>query len=142
MRFAGMALALALVLSGCGGEAAKESSPTRKATSKSSIKPAKVTTGPSATAATGVPAPGDLVDFQCSPDGEGIWKASGILRNGSKKPVTYQVTVYVGEADGKEAKAITKQVQSVQAGGSIKVELKKIPAGEDATQCYVRVLAK
>lgn len=139
MRFAGMALALVLVLSGCGAATPGVSEPKAKPTAKSSTKPAKATVKP--TAATGVPAPGDLTDFQCASDKDG-WKASGILRNGAKKPVTYKVTVFVGRADGKEADALTKEVQLVQAGGSIRLEMKKIPAAKDATQCYVRVLAK
>ena len=66
----------------------------------------------------------------------------GILRNESKKPATYQVTVFVGLANGKDAKARTQQVRPVMAGGSTKISVPSIPADKNATQCYVQVLRK
>ncbi|MGZ5401945.1 MAG: hypothetical protein ACXWDA_02240, partial [Aeromicrobium sp.] len=63
-------------------------------------------------------------------------------RNESKDRATYQVTAFVGEANGQDAKAMTTRVESVLAGGSTKVEVSKIPADKDARQCYVQVLRK
>ncbi|MDQ3157141.1 MAG: hypothetical protein M3Q98_10520 [Actinomycetota bacterium] len=140
MRFAGVAAVLCLVLAGCGGGDSPEASPTKKATTKAT--PTKATVKPTVASPTGVPAPEDLTDFQCAANKDGEWNATGILRNESRNRATYQVTVFVGEADGKDAKAMTKRVESVLAGGSSKVEVSKIPADEDAGQCYVQVLRK
>lgn len=142
MRFAGTAVVCCLVLAGCGGgDPQKESAPIKKATPAKATKTANKV-APTVAAPTGIPAPEDLTDFRCAANGKGVWNASGILENESKRRATYQVTVFVGQADGKDANARTKQVQSVLAGGSTKVELTRIPAADDATQCYVQVLRK
>ena len=141
MRFAGVAVVLCLVLAGCGdGDSPEEPTPAKKATAKAT--PAKATATATVSAPTGEPAPEDLTDFLCAADKDGEWNASGILRNESRNRATYQVTVFVGEADGKDAKAVTKRVESVLAGGSSKVEVSGIPADKDADQCYVQVLRK
>jgi hypothetical protein len=141
MRFAGMAVVCCLVLAGCGGgDSAKEPAAT-KAAAPAKVKKTTKTAPPTVAAPTGIPAPEDLTDFRCVADDKGVWNASGILENESKKRATYQVTVFVGEADGRDAKARTKQVESVLAGGSTRVELSRIPAAA-ATQCYVQVLRK
>ena len=141
MRFASVAAVLCLVLAGCGGgDSPKESAPAKKATTKAT--PTKATAKPTVPSPTGVPAPEDLTDFQCAANKDGEWNASGMLRNESRNRATYQVTVFVGEADGKDAKAMTKRVESVLAGGSSKVEVSKIPADKEAGQCYVQVLRK
>jgi hypothetical protein len=142
MRFAGVAVVMCLVLSGCGGgDSTKASAPASKATPVETQKAAG-TAAPTVAAPTGVPAPEDLTDFLCLADDEGVWDASGTLRNESKKAATYRVTVFVGEADGNDAKAATKKVRSVLAGGSSRVSVTGIPADDDATQCYVQVLRK
>ncbi len=137
MRLAGMALALCLALAGCGSASDGNAAATKKTT------PTKATPSvkPTVAAPTGVPAPGDLSDFQCLASAKGVWYSSGVLRNDSKKTVIYQVTVFVGHADGEDTKAKTKQVV-VNALGSARVAIAKIPASEGATQCYVQVLAK
>ena len=151
MRFAGMALAACLLLAGCGGDGEKaQAKPSEKATTKAAPKAPKTSKTPKAsekTAATvapptGTPAPGDLSNFQCLANDKGVWNASGLLRNGTKKQATYQLTAFIGRADGKDTAALTKEVQSVNAGGSVRVGLSKIPAAKDATQCYVQVLRK
>lgn len=140
MRFAGVAVVLCLVLTGCGGGSTEEPVPTKKATTK--VTPVKKATAPTVAAPTGVPAPEDLSDFLCEANARGVWNAVGILHNESRKTATYQVTVFVGQANGKDARARTKQIQPILAGGSTKVSLARIPAGKDATQCYVQVLRK
>ena len=135
MRTVGMALALCLVLAGCGGSSDKQATPSKKTQTTT----AAPTTKPTIAAPTGLPAPGDLHDFQCYADAKGSWNSSGILKNDSKKSVTYQVTVYVGQANGKDAKAKTKQYV-VNATGSTRVALADLPAADGATQCYFQVL--
>lgn len=140
MRFAGVVLAVGLLVAGCGGGGDPEATPTT--TAKPTPATATKTTPPTVAPPTGVPAPGDLTNVQCRADAKGVWNATGTLANDSDKMVSYQVTAFVGRADGKNAKALTKQVQNVTAHGSIKVVLAKIPAAKDATQCYVQVLRK
>lgn len=143
MRLTGMALALCLLLAGCGGG----SSATTSRTSSSTTTTATATAKPSATSKTtssstaGVPAPSALSDFQCVPDTKGVWGATGVLTNASNKPVTYQVTVFVGVANGQSGSALTKQYPMVNASGSINVSMPKLPAATGASSCYVQVLA-
>ena len=138
-------MVLCLVLAGCGGgdsTKSKSAAPTNTAPTKATPTIAAKTAAQAVAVPTGIPAPEDLTGFLCSADAKGVWNASGILRNESKKAATYQVTVFVGLANGKDAMARTQQVQPVMAGGSTKISVIKIPAAKDATQCYVQVLRK
>ena len=142
----GLTVVLCLVLTGCAGsDSAPGATATEKATTKATptrVAKTAAAVAPTIAVPTGIPAPEDLSDFLCSADAKGVWNAVGILRNDSKKAVTYQVTVLVGLANGKDAKARTQQVQPLMAGGSTKISLTKIPADKDAKQCYVQVLRK
>lgn len=153
MRFGCVTVMLVLVLTGCGGgDSTKGATPAKKTPTKTTLTKAAAaeatptiaakTAAPTVAAPTGIPAPEDLSDFLCSADAKGVWNAVGILRNESKKSATYQVTVFVGLANGKDAQARTQQVGPVLAGGSTKISVAAIPAAKDATQCYVQVLRK
>ncbi|MEO6472724.1 MAG: hypothetical protein ABIR57_12150 [Aeromicrobium sp.] len=142
MRFAGMAVAFCLLLSGCGGGNEPKASKSPASKSQPSTAKATATKKPTIAVPTGVSALEDLSDFRCAANSKGVWNASGILQNRSKKALTYQVSVFVGRANGKDGKALTKQYASINAHGSIKIKLTKIPAAKDAKQCYVQVLAK
>jgi hypothetical protein len=137
------ALALALVLAGCGGGSDPAASPTKAATKATPAKnpTKKATVKPTVAAPTGTPAPEALSSFRCAPDSKGRWNASGYLRNSGKNKVTYQVTVYVGEAAGGSEDARTAQVASVAAGGSVKFSIRKVPAPKSGGPCHVQVLA-
>lgn len=138
-------MVLCLVLAGCGGgdpAKSKSAAPTKAAAAKPTATIADRTAAAAVAVPTGIPAPEDLTDFLCSADAKGVWNAVGILRNESKKAATYQVTVFVGLANGKDAIARAQQVQPVMAGGATKISVIKIPAAKDATQCYVQVLRK
>jgi hypothetical protein len=131
-----LAVVLLLVLAGCGGGSTSEP----PAPAKTSAKPAVTTTAPKV-APTGKPAPEALSRFRCKANAKGIWNASGYLSNTAKTKVTYQVTVYVGEATGGDEKARTTQVPTVAGGGSVRFVVKKVPAPKTGGSCHVQVLA-
>lgn len=133
-----LAVALLLVLAGCGGGSAGQEPPPAKTTAAAT----QPTTKPTIAPPTGTPAPEALSRFRCAKTSKDIWNASGYLANRSKTKVTYQVTVYIGEAAGGEEKAKTRQVPNVAAGGSVKFVLKNVPAPEAGGPCYVQVLAQ
>ncbi len=129
------AASLMIALGACGGGAEPEPKPTATATAKKS-KPA-----PEPTLAAGTPAPEALSKFQCAKSKD-KWKASGYLSNRGKAAATFQVTVYVGEATGSDEKARTKQLADIQAGGSAKFAITKVPAPEEGGPCHVQVLRR
>lgn len=138
-----LAIALLLVLAACGGGSDPGAKPTAtKTTAKAEPKP---TPKPSVAAPTGTPAPEALSRFLCaidSKDSKDRWRASGTIANGGKTKATFQVTVYVGEATGSDEKARTTQLPDIQAGGSAKFEIAKVPAPEDGGSCHVQVLRR
>ena len=135
-----LAVALLLVLAGCG--AGSDDAP--PATAKTSASPTKATTAAKPTVAPpkGTPAPEALSRFSCVRDAKGVWNTSGYLANDGKSKVTFQVTVYVGQASGGEEKAKTRQVPDVAAGGSVRFVINDLPAAADTGPCHVQVLAK
>lgn len=137
MRFAGIAVAVCLLFAGCGagGAPPAKATPTTKA-----VTPTPLGT-PSIAAPTGASALQSLNDFQCAAGADGVWNSTGILQNTSKKTVTYQVTVFVGKANGERSNAKTKQYV-VSPEGSARIGLTKLPAPKGAAQCFVQVLAK
>ncbi len=139
MRTFAVALGLALLLAGCGGgsnPAAPATKPPAKAT------PAETATAkPAVAVPTGKPAPEALSSFRCAPDAKGRWNAAGYLTNSGKAKVTYQVTIYVGEASGGAEDARTAQVLNVAPGGSVKFSIRKVPAPKAGGPCHVQVLA-
>ncbi|MDR7085173.1 hypothetical protein J2X11_000012 [Aeromicrobium panaciterrae] len=130
-----LAVALLLVLAGCGGGG---ETPEPKATATATKATAKATIA----APTGTPAPEALSLFRCAKDTKGRWRASGTIANDGKKQATYQVTVYIGEAAGSDEKAKTKQLANIQAGGSAKFVIVKVPAPKDGGPCHVQVLRR
>lgn len=133
-----LAVALILVLAGCG---ASSDGPPAK-TVKTSTSPTKATTRPTVAPPKGTPAPEALSKFRCAKTSKGAWNSSGYLANRGKAKVTFQVTVYVGEAAGGAEKAKTRQVPNVAAGGSTRFVINKLPAPDDGGSCHVQVLAQ
>lgn len=141
MRVVAVALLLVLAACGGGGSEPKNSSsgtPSSAASSQTGVTP---TPQPTTAKPTGVPVPEALSGFRCEQDTEGDWNAWGLLSNDGKNKVTYQVTVYIGQATGGEEQAKTKQIPSVAAGGSVKFRISKVPAPTDGGPCHVQVLA-
>lgn len=132
-----LAVALILVLAGCGGgSAAKEPAP-----AKTSATAPTTTTKPTVAPPTGEPAPEALSRFRCAAGPKGVWRAAGYIANSSKSARTFQVTVYVGEAAGGDEKGRTKQLPNVAADGSTRFVIDKIPAAKTGGPCHVQVLA-
>lgn len=135
-----VAVALLLVLAACGGGGSDEADPAGTAAAPTQ------TTGPAPepTTATpkGEPAPEALSTFRCEQDREGRWNATGAISNSGKAKVTYQVTIYIGQATGGSERAKTKQLANVAGGGSVEFTIKNIPAPKDGGPCHVQVLAQ
>ncbi len=135
-----LAVALLLVLAGCGGSADQPSTPTKTSVAATKAT-AKATPKPTVAPPKGTPAPEALSKFHCAKD-KGKWNASGYLANRSKGKVTFQVTVYVGEAAGAAEKAKTHQVANVAADASTRFTIDDLPAPDDGGACHVQVLAQ
>lgn len=100
-----LAPVLLLAVTSCGGDA--EESAEAADSPKATVRASEPANGPSATpsgdAGTGEaansaepaqrPAPGDLVNFACTQNAKGVWAAEGDLRNPTKEPMVYSVTV-------------------------------------------------
>lgn len=141
---------VALVLSGCGGESTeaknqKSGEPTTPATT-TSVQPANegadepTDQKPITLAALdGTPQPADLSNVRCVRGEEGRWEASGTAQNSTKKDGTYQVTVFLGQADGKAAEATTKYLGEVGAGASIDFAFQKLPKAAAESTCFVQL---
>ena len=134
-----LAVALILVLAGCGGGGSDDQPSDRVTTTPT---PTETTTKPTVAPPKGTPAPEALSKFRCAKTAKGVWNSSGFLANKSKAKVTFQVTVYVGEAAGGAEKAKTRQVDNVAAGGSTRFVINNVPATNDAGPCHVQVLAQ
>ena len=129
-------LALMLALTACGGGDAKPKAEASDAPAKKAAMG-----GALPNVADGVPVPEALSDFVCTKDDKDNWKASGAVTNRSNEPVSFQVTVHVGSADGQGAPASTKRISSVQKNGSVGFELDEIETGSPDGACHVQVLA-
>ena len=137
MRWTVALLALC-VLAGCSGGSDPEPAPPTPAASEPQKAKPTPTQKPSAAAPTGEPAPEALSSFRCEPAKKGTWTAAGLLANAGKKAVTYQVSVYVGPLDDTSRRVRTVQVANVEAGGSVRFKLTKVPA--DGKECHVQVI--
>ncbi len=136
MRALAVVIVVAL-LAGCGGSGDAPAKPAPTA-----VKTTKAAPEPTIAPPTGKAAPEALSQFSCTENAKGTWKASGTISNSGKTKATYQVTVHVGEAAGKSEQAKTKQLPNIQAGGSVKFTLTKLPAPKAGGTCHVQVLRR
>ena len=140
MRWAVSVLVMAMLAAcGSGGTASDRIAETRAKEQATAAGP----TNPSAKKADGSDAAGDqapeaLSSFSCEKGDEDDWTAAGYVANDTKAAASYQVTVYVGPADGTTRKGSTQQVSNVKPGGSTRFEIDDIAA--DGDQCHVQVL--
>src|SRR5688500_15011331 len=127
-------LALMLALTACGGGDAKPKGAASDAPEKKAAMDAALPN-----VADGTSMPEALSAFVCERDDKGDWKASGAVTNRSKDPVSFQVTVHVGSADGQGAPATTKRISSVQKNGSVGFALDEIETRAPDGDCHVQV---
>jgi hypothetical protein len=135
-----LAVALILVLAGCGG--GSDDQPAKPVKTSATPTKATTTTTPTVASPKGTPAPEALSKFRCAKTAKGVWNTSGYLANDGKSKVTFQVTVYIGEAAGGAEKAKTRQVANVAAGGSTRFVINNVPTTDDSGDCHVQVLAQ
>jgi hypothetical protein len=128
-----VAVALMLAVTGCGGDAKPKASgePEKKVAMDGALP----------NVAGGMSAPEALSDFACERDDEGTWRASGAVTNRTKEPVSFQVTVHVGNVDGQGQPASTKRISSVQKNGSVGFEFDEIETRAVDGSCHVQVVA-
>lgn len=132
MRVTTAVVMIAVLLSGCGGSGDDASSDRSPATAKvATVSPAPL---------EGKPAPEDLSGFGCDRSDAGVWSSSGVLKNATKADATYQVTVFLGEANGKPANATTKHIGVIKAGQSLAFAYESLPEAAADVQCFVQVL--
>ena len=129
-------LALMLALTACGGGDAKPKADASNAPAKKAAMG-----GALPNVAEGRSMPESLSDFACERDDKGSWKASGVVKNRTKEPVSFQVTVHVGSADGQGQPASTKRISSVQKNGSVGFEIDEVETRAADGLCHVQVLA-
>ncbi len=128
-------LAVMLALTSCGlGDDEPKAKP-KPAATKAALD------GALPNVAEGRSMPEALSDFSCKRDDKGAWSASGAVTNRTSKPLSFQVTVHVGNADGQSAPASTKRISSVQKNGSVGFEIDEIETRSTDVRCHVQVLA-
>jgi hypothetical protein len=131
-----VSVALMLAVTGCSGDAKPKAGASSEPQKKVAMD------GALPNVAGGMSAPEALSDFACERDDKGTWTASGAVTNRTKEPVSFQVTVHVGNVDGQGQPASTKRISSVQKNGSVGFELAEIETGGSADgPCHVQVLA-
>ncbi|MEJ7635050.1 hypothetical protein [Aeromicrobium sp.] len=131
-----LAVALLLVLTGCGGGSDGKAPATDKTTGSPVAAPTKATIAPP----SGTPAPEALSKFRCDKSAKGPWRASGQLSNVAKTKAKFQVTIYIGQASGGQEQAKTTKTADVAPGRSVRFVIDKVPAAADGGPCRVQVL--
>jgi len=116
-----------LALAGCGG--------VPKVTPQSSAPPGPVvpTIGPGTVIADA------LTEAHCVPAADGAWTANGVVKNTTKQTRSFDVNIYVGQADGEAGVAQVVKVKKLAAGKSAPWKAAAVQATSPAGPCYIRV---
>lgn len=128
----------AAVVGGCSSSASEQSGDPTSTTDASSK---QQNDDASASVDGGVAAPDTLSAFQCEPDDQGRWRASGTLTNGERDDAAYRVTVVVAPPGTPSATAREITVPDVASGESVDFTSEQLPAttGDDPL-CSVQVV--
>lgn len=122
------ALTAALALGGCGG-------------SEPDAKTARPTQAPAPKGMKSVVAGDALVNAQCAPDaeGEGVWAASGVVKNRAKTARSFDVVVQIGPADGQESPAVVKKLGKIAGGKTAEFAVSGIRPSVPTGPCHLQV---
>ena len=93
------------------------------------------------TVSAGALVPNALVDARCAPDPSGVWSATGVLENTTKQPMSFDVIVHLGAANGQPATAHVKRVRNVAAGKSADFTVAIVDDKAPTGPCHVQVRA-
>jgi hypothetical protein len=80
-----------------------------------------------------------LTAAHCARTAKGAWSASGTIKNTTKKPLAFDVTIYVGPPDDKRGTAHVTHVPTVAAGKSATWVSPVVQAASPAGPCHIRV---
>jgi hypothetical protein len=118
---------LTLTVTGCGG--------IPKVTPKTTASPGPVvpTIGP------GTVMTDALTEARCVQGVNGGWAASGVVKNTTKQTRSFDVNIYVGQADGKAGVARVVAVKKLAAGKSAPWKAVAIQPTSPDGPCYIRV---
>ncbi|MDN5853589.1 MAG: hypothetical protein L0K86_12240, partial [Actinomycetia bacterium] len=84
--------------------------------------------------------PDSLTEFQCAPDDDGLWSASGTLTNNDKAAADFRVTVVGAPGGAPSATGRRITVADVPSGKSRGFSSMRLPATEgDDPVCSVQV---
>jgi hypothetical protein len=117
----------ALALAGCGGVPKV----TPKATT--SAGPVVPTIGP------GTVMTDALTEAHCLQGADGTWTAKGVVKNTTKETRSFDVNIYVGQADGQAGVAQIVAVKKLAAGKSAPWTAPVVQATSATGPCYIRV---
>jgi hypothetical protein len=138
-----LAVALAISLIGCGGGGAGDSDGAGDdaAANPSASTPTSPVASSPDSVPTAVDAAGDLSEFACAPGKNGVWNASGVLTNSTRRAADYRVTVVVAEGPGVSAPGKQRTLTALAPATPAPFALRRVFAGgaADAT-CQVEVL--
>lgn len=119
--------ALTLALAGCGGV------PRVTPASTDSPGPVVPTIGP------GTVMTDALTEAHCARSPAGVWMANGVVKNTTKKTWSFDVNIYVGQADGEAGVAQVVTVRKLAAGKSAPWKAAAVQATSPNGPCYIRV---
>jgi hypothetical protein len=136
-----LAVALAISLIGCGGGGTSDGGGDDTAASPSASTPTSPVASSPDSVPTAVDAAGDLSEFVCAPGRNGVWNASGVLTNSTRRAADYRVTVVVAEGPGVSAPGKQRTLTALAPAKPAPFAMRRVFAGgaADAT-CQVEVL--
>jgi hypothetical protein len=125
--FVAVSAVLMLALAGCGGVPKV----TPKATA--SAGPVVPTIGP------GTVMTDALTEAHCLQIADGTWTAKGVVKNTTKQTRSFDVNIYIGQADGQAGVAQVVAVKKLAAGKSAPWKAPAVQATSPTGPCYIRV---
>ncbi|RLV56186.1 hypothetical protein D9V41_07025 [Aeromicrobium phragmitis] len=127
LRRAWVTVLMVAVLAACGGTGTgEEPAPSPEP------EPTDVTLGEGEAAADA------LESFTCRADGEGVWSATGVVKNTAPTSESYQVAVLVSDTEAGNAKTTT--VESIQPDEASTFEIAELPVTGEEPTCRVTVV--